>query len=165
MSEEDEIGSELKSGSTKKRRAPSIAIPIIAWVILLLVGLLLNAIAVLNSSSSQPGINSIILAISNFILNLPGIVIMPIVFGAMIGSIAGMKGRNIRDGAKLGAIDGVYASVIYVIAIVVIYLVMIYTLPTSAPSFANLAIYWLVLPVALAIIIAAILGAVMSLRK
>lgn len=165
MSEEDEIGSELKSGSTKKRRAPSIAIPIVAWVILLLIGLLLNAIAVLNSSSSQSGINSILLAISNFILNLPGIVIMPIVFGAMIGSIAGMKGRNLRDGAKLGAIDGVYASVIYVIAIVVIYLVMIYTLPASAPSLTNLAIYWIVLPVALAIAIAAILGSVMSLRK
>lgn len=163
MSEEDEIGRELKSGQ-KKRRAPSIAVPMVIWIILLLIGLLLNAFATINNPA-QASINSLIMTISNFILNLPGIVIMPIVFGATIGAIAGMKGRSIRDGANLGAIDGVYASVIYVIAIVVVYLIMFYSLPTTVPTLTFLAVYWLVLPVILTILLSTILASIMSLRK
>lgn len=164
MSEEDDLGSALKS-SSKKRRAPSIAVPMTIWIILLLIALLLNAFAVLNASSGQTALNSVLLAISNFILNLPGIVIMPIIFGAAIGAIAGLKGRTIQDGAKLGAIDGVYASVIYVVAIIVIYLILLYTLPASAPTFVNLGIYWLVLPVFLTLLLSIIFGGLTSLRK
>ncbi|MDE1846020.1 MAG: hypothetical protein KGH53_01955 [Candidatus Micrarchaeota archaeon] len=165
MSEEDDLGNALKL-SSKKRRAPSIAVPMTIWIILLLIALLLNAFAVWNASApGQAGINSVLLAISNFILNLPGIVIMPIVFGAAIGAIAGLKGRTMQDGAQLGAIDGVYASVIYVVAIVVIYLIMVYTLPASAPTIYNLGAYWLALPVFLAILLAVIFGALTSLRK
>ncbi|MDE1870159.1 MAG: hypothetical protein KGH71_04210 [Candidatus Micrarchaeota archaeon] len=164
MSEEDDIGNALKS-SSKKRRAPSIAWPILIWIILLLIALLLDGFATINAPSGQVALNGIFLAIANFILNLPGIVIMPIIFGAAIGGIAGLKGRTIRDGAQLGAIDGLYASVIYIVAIVVIFLIMLYALPSLAPTLSYLAIYWLILPVALAIVVSVIFGALTSLRK
>lgn len=164
MSEEDDIGNALKS-SSKRARAPSIAVPMTIWIILIMVALLLDGFATINAPSGQTALNNVLFAIANFILNLPGIVIMPIIFGAAIGAIAGLKGRTIRDGAQLGAIDGVYASVIYIVAIVVIFLIMFYALPALAPTLSYLAIYWLALPIVLTIVVSVIFGALTSLRK
>ena len=166
MREDDEIESDIKASSKRSTRHPSIAMPMTIWIALLLVGLVFRAITTLLSPSSGTTLAFAILDdISNFILRLPGIIILPIIFGAYVGATVGTKGRHVSDAASIGLINGLYASVIYIITIAVIYLVMFYSLPGTQPSLSFMLEFWAIAPVVLTMLLSIGFSVLASLRR
>ncbi|MDE1762432.1 MAG: hypothetical protein KGH78_04560 [Candidatus Micrarchaeota archaeon] len=163
MAEEDMIGSDLKSGS--KQKHPSILLPMMIWIILLAVGLVLRAFTTFAGSLSPAPVSGVVNAISDFMLKLPGSIIMPIVFGAIVGALVGMKARNIGSAARMGAIDGAYASIIYLVTIAVIYLILFYSIPAAVPDLTFVVEFWIAAPVAITILLALLFSVISSLRK
>ena len=120
----------------KKKRGSStdIAGPISAWIVLLFVALAVRFVISAGSFSSG-GITGILSSASSFILFSPGDVILPLIIGAAIGAEVGIRANSIRKAEKAGALNGIYASIIYIIGIVVIYEILAAVFPAVAPSF------------------------------
>ncbi|MDE1825413.1 MAG: hypothetical protein KGH61_03495 [Candidatus Micrarchaeota archaeon] len=166
MKEEDEIASDIKSSGRRSGRHPSIAMPMAIWIALLLVGLVFRAITTLGTTTPGTALAYTLLDdISSFILMLPGIIILPIIFGAYVGATVGTRSRHISDAASIGLVNGIYASVIYIITIVVIYLVMFYSLPGAQPSLGFMLEFWAIAPVVLTILLSIGLSVLVSLRR
>ncbi|MGI0141533.1 MAG: hypothetical protein ACREBF_02680 [Candidatus Micrarchaeales archaeon] len=164
MSEEDEISSDLGKKS-KKGGHVSIALPMAIWIALLLLGLILQAYITLTNITTGTTF-TILNGVSSFILKLPGVIILPIVFGAFVGAIVGLRTTGkIRAAAMAGLLNGVYACLVYIIAIVIIYLVLLYSLNGIQPTLLFLLEYWIAAPVVLVIALSVVFAVISSLRK
>lgn len=101
--------------------------PMFVWIFLLSVAVVLNIILADTPFIIQ---GSMAYTVSDnyvrFILQFPGMVILPLIIGAMIGSDVGRKSTSAKSATRAGLLNGVYASLIYLIAIIVIYMVISY---------------------------------------
>jgi len=164
MSEEDEIGADLGKGAKKASGHVSIAIPMAIWIALLAIGLLFKAILTLTATTS--GLTFTILGgISGFILNQPGILILPIIMGAIIGTLVGKSANGAKKAARAGLLNGIYCCFVYLVVIAVIYLVMFYSLAGSQPDNNFLLQFWIAIPAGLLIATSIIFASLSYLRK
>jgi hypothetical protein len=165
MSEDEEISRDLKQGK-KKTRNISIALPMLAWIVLLVVGLILLGILNLTrilTPSTLP--YTVFNSLAQFILMLPGSIIFPIIVGAVIGAEVGRHTPDIRSALRSGALNGLYASVIYLVAIFVIYFIMFYLIPSQIPDTNFLIRYWIAVPIVALIVLSALFASFSHLRK
>ncbi|MDE1873941.1 MAG: hypothetical protein KGI04_02365 [Candidatus Micrarchaeota archaeon] len=138
--EDDDEGKKKQSVST------NIAGPISAWLVLLFVALAIR-FATSSLGSTQAGITGILSSASGFILFSPGDIILPLVIGAAIGAEVGIHANSLKKAERAGALNGVYASIVYIIGIVVIYEILGAVFPSIAPSFDFLIVSWVAIPV------------------
>lgn len=127
--------------------------PMFIWIGLLLVAVVVKII--LSTSGLVPSSSvaySWLNAIPNFLLQFPGIVVLPLIAGAIIGAEVGAMSSSPSKALKHGLLNGIYASVIYVVAIVVIYIVINYFTPQAMPVLMIL-IDNIVVPIAVMIIV------------
>jgi len=137
-----------------------------AWLVVLFVALLIQY--VLTGPYASSGITSsypIFLSFANFILFLPGSLILPLAVGAALGAEIGAKARSLKAAERAGLINGVYASLVYTIAIIIIYEVLANVLPILAPTIPFLVIDWLVAPIAIVMVLTEIFAVVSHSRK
>jgi len=150
--EEDEEKEETSKKATKKppRQGGSVNIaePMSAWILLLLVALtvqiLLSNSAVIPQSSSA---YSIATSYSNFVLQFPGIVILPLIVGAIIGAEVGSRSASMQRALRSGLLNGIYAAVIYVITIIVIYVIIGYATPKFVSSVYSIVFNSMAIPI------------------
>lgn len=134
------------------------------WLIMLFAALAIQY-AFTYGRSSIGATPSIFLSIATFILFLPGSLILPLVVGAALGADVGSKSRSIEVAEKSGLVNGIYASLVYAIAIVVIYEVLSNVLPAIAPTTSFLLIDWIAVPIAIVPVVTEIFAVVSHYRK
>lgn len=123
MAQESEDGKKPKGNSINLRD------PLFVWVFILLIAV---SAEIINSSGYVPkstSIYSMLNTYANFVLVFPGIIIVPVIMGAIIGSEVGLRSSNINSALRTGMMNGLYASVVYTLTIVIIYFVIIYSVP------------------------------------
>ena len=123
----DDSDDEERKGKSGMQGDVRIYEPMFVWIFLLSVAVVLNIILVNTPFIAQ---GSFAYTISDnyirFILQFPGMVVLPLIIGAMIGSDVGRKATSAKSATKAGILNGVYASLVYLIAIIVIYMVVSY---------------------------------------
>lgn len=137
--------------------------PVFYWVAALAIALLINILLFFNLIQPNTGLHSLLNSLANFILYLPGIIVLPLIIGMLIGREVGHSARTIKYAARIGFLKSIYACLTYVVSIIILYLILFYTI-NSAPSLQYLIEYWLVLPSAV-LMIASVIGALVSYSK
>ncbi len=121
-----------------RTRRPNINIhdPMLLWLFVLTVAVVLRILA--TSTTLLPAgsqLTTLINDISSFLLQFPGIIIMPLIIGVVIGSKVGERSNSLASTLKTGLINGIYASIIYLIGIVIIYIVLSYFTPAFSTTY------------------------------
>lgn len=137
---------------------------IAVWLILLFAALVIQY-AFTYANSALGATPTIFLSISNFILFLPGSLILPLIVGAALGAEIGTKSRSRVVAEKAGLVNGIYASLVYLVAIVVIYEVLANILPAIAPTMYFLLVNWVISPIAIVLVATEIFSVVSHYRK
>jgi hypothetical protein len=107
--------------------------PMTFWILMLCISLLLSfLIAPVLGIKTKLGSDALL--ISQYILYLPGSLILPLIVSLWVGSRIGSSGRQIKVSIKAGILNGVYMAVVYGIAISAIIISIYYINPTALPS-------------------------------
>jgi hypothetical protein len=139
--------------------------PILFWIAILAVGIILRIIVYDTTALAGTGpIYGLAGSISEFILFVPGPIILPLIIGAVIGSKVGVMSTNMKKAIKSGILNSTYAAVIYVVAIIVIYEVLEYTVPSKSIGVPFL-IYGLVILPVLILLLVSVIFAVLSYSR
>ncbi len=153
-----------------KRKAPKgssvdIHDPMFLWIFLLVVAV---ALRIVLASTSYIPLDSQFYAlgteISNFLLQFPGIVILPLIIGAIIGAEVGSRSSTLARSLKNGLTNGIYASIIYVITIVIIFIVLNSVTPQFTTIYLTL-LNSILLPVVVFLLVLEIFAALSFWRK
>jgi hypothetical protein len=162
---DDEPKKEAKRG---QRSHVDIGGPVTAWLALLFVALALKFLTA--GVQASGGAYALFAGIANFILYTPGDIILPLVVGAAIGAEIGKRAGTLRKAQLAGVINGVYASVVYAIGIIVIYEVLNYGVLNAAGagvalSLDFLLLSWIAIPIAICILLTVIFAMLSYSRK
>jgi hypothetical protein len=161
VEEESEEGNEKEIESNAQ---VSIAAPMFFWLLLLVIAVVINAL--INAGYIPSGkMLSILKASANFILFMPGSIILPTIVGAFIGAEIGRRSKSMYIAIKSGIINGVYATIVYLIAIFIIYEIIIYILPNINPGVNFFAEDWLAMPTAILIALSVLFAGLSHARK
>ncbi len=154
--------------SQKKQSHVDIGAPVAAWLILLFIALVLKFL--ISGVFAGNSAYSLLSSIASFILYTPGDIILPLAVGAAIGAEIGKRAGTLRKAQVAGVLNGVYASVIYAIGIIVIYEVLSYGVLNSmvagvALSLGFLFLSWLAIPMAICIALTVLFSMLSYSRK
>ncbi len=125
----------------------SIEAPMVAWILILVVALVMKLLGNYISLPSTVGY------VAGLVLFMPGSFILPIIIGAAMGAGIGRRSKNITSAMKTSVLASIYAGIIYVVAIIVIYEILSYTIAAITPSLSFLLSTWLVLPIATLVVV------------
>jgi len=162
--EEVEEGSDEGIEKETGNAQVSIVAPMFFWLLLLVIALVINVL--INAGYIPSGkMLGILKASANFILFMPGSVILPTIVGAFIGAEIGRRSKSMYIAIKSGIINGVYAAIVYLIAIFIIYETIIYTLPDISPGVNFFVDNWLAIPTAILIALSVLFAGLSHSRK
>lgn len=166
MTEDQEVEADVKAAEQAAKGHVDITAPMFAWILLLVIALVLRVVISLTGLVSTTGYAyGIFNSLSDFILFMPGSIIWPLVVGAVIGAQVGLKSKDLKSAERGGVLNGVYAAVVYIVAIFVIFVTMKYGLPQYAPTTTFLVGNWLALPVAILIVLSVVFAILSNSRK
>ncbi len=118
-----------------KRSNVDIHDPMFLWIIVLMAAVVIRIVLATTSYlPTQTQAYTIQTTFSNFILQFPGIAILPLIIGAIIGSEVGERSNSLASALKSGLTNGIYAAIIYLVTIVIIYIILNY----ATPQFSSL---------------------------
>ena len=137
----------------------SIAGPMAFWIILLMLAFVSKVFANVNVANSSPALYYIFYHYYYFIMFAPGIFILPLIVGALIGRSVGINSNDFASAMKASLIDGAYASIVYVIAVFIIYEMMIYFTGLPAWSVMQVAVNLIAEPIIVLIAVILVLAA------
>jgi hypothetical protein len=112
-----------------KKSSVDIHDPMFLWILLLMSAVVLRILLTDTAYIPQGTSYNMTALYSNFLLQFPGIVILPLIIGAVIGSEVGERSSTFANAMRGGLINGMYASIIYLASIVIIYIILNYTTP------------------------------------
>lgn len=139
--------------------------PMAFWLFFLLIGLaivvILPALKVSYLSSAS------IAALGAYILGLPGDIILPLIVSVWIAERIGSLRKDSVKSTKLALINALYASLVYVIAIFIVYLMIYYAVPsfTANQSPQTFLIAYIAIPVAIVIVVTPLFSVLSAARR
>ncbi len=140
--------------------------PMFFWIFLLVVAIILNTLLTYTSLAMvHTSQYDILKSISNFLLYGPGLLILPLIAGAVIGAEVGIHANGITAAAKGGLLNAIYGSVIYVIAIIILYEVVVYVFPNAPLTLSYFINNWVAIPVVAFIVVIEAFAALSNSRK
>ncbi|MCL5100384.1 MAG: hypothetical protein M1122_00305 [Candidatus Marsarchaeota archaeon] len=134
----------MSEAHSKLEKAANISVPIAAWILILIVGLLLAVIP--SYTKFESGLHGIETSMSNFILFNPGPILLPLVIGAVIGARTGARAEGLKDALRSGCLNGAYSAVIYAISTMVIFEIL-YRMQGIQISILHIAFSLLLIPI------------------
>jgi hypothetical protein len=140
--------------------------PMTFWILVLCVSIVLSFILA-PSLGIKTKIGGDILLASQYILYLPGSLILPLIVSLWAGSRIGSSGRQIKAAVKAGVLNGVYMGVVYGIAITAIILAIYYINPAILPNglgLENFAIRSIGTPIAIVIVLTTLISLLSAAR-
>ncbi|MFI5412623.1 MAG: hypothetical protein ACHQX1_01910 [Candidatus Micrarchaeales archaeon] len=115
-------GIEEQDKQQNKKTSVSIEEPMALWVGLLVIGALLQLVAIPFAVSYQRTMfNTYFNDFANFVVYIPGIFVLPLIVALWIGEKVSYLSEKIL---YKGLIHGIYASVVYAATITIIYFIM-----------------------------------------
>jgi hypothetical protein len=99
--------------------------PMAFWIFMLAVGLIIEFAGVpIAKLVGAP--TSGIITVANYLLYLPGAIVLPLVVAVWVGERVGSVGKKVRLSLKVGLLNAIYVALIYSIVIFIIYLIIYY---------------------------------------
>ena len=171
MEEEDIAKDVEKSGHAAGSPGHvSILEPMLFWIVLLIIALAIRMVITFTGLVGSTGsIYDVLSNFSNYVLFMPGMVVLPLIVGAIIGAQVGLKARSMELAQRGGLLNGVYSAVVYLVAIVVIWAIIYYIIAPSAPNLLPSVLFlvgeWLVAPVVILILVSFFFSVLSYSRK
>lgn len=140
--------------------------PIAFWIIMLFVGMIF-AFILAPYLGIKTKLGGDILSASQYILYLPGSLILPLIVSLWAGSRIGSSGRQIGGAVKAGVLNGVYIGVIYGIATTAIIIAIYYINPSILPNgvgLENFAISSIGIPIGIVIALTTLISFLSAAR-
>ena len=143
----------------------SIGGPLVLWIAFLIVGVILLLVVAPLVSSNRLAYN-LVRSISNWILYLPGSLVLPLIISVWMGESVGKNRVGIGRSARIGEVNAVYVAMVYVITIIIIYLVFYYINPVavSSVSLTDFVEFSVALPVVIVLVLTPIVAALSAAR-
>jgi hypothetical protein len=102
---------------------------------------------------------------AKLVLFMPGSIIIPLLVGIAIGVKVGNRSKTAARSARMGMLNGIYASIIYIVAMVIVYEVMVYVSPSLLPTVNFMLLSWGIQPIVEVIVTSTIFSIVLSAMK
>ncbi|MGC8478797.1 MAG: hypothetical protein ACP5NE_02625 [Candidatus Micrarchaeia archaeon] len=144
-----------------------IAGALIFWIIMILIGVLIKiAVMPILSSNGVTQFNQALAGVSSAILYIPGSIIIALIVAAYIGEKVGAAAPKASIAARVGVINAIYASFIYLIIIAILYMIIKYADNAVLPNLqlSGFLTYMVGLPIAILLIVVPILSALSAER-
>lgn len=141
--------------------------PLTFWLVILVIGVILELIiAPIASSLGNSGLQSLVIAISGYILYLPGAVILPLVVAVWLGERVGATKNNVGPAVNIGLVNAAYTALIYAVAIFIIYLLIKYITPgfLSAVSLTMFLEFVVIIPIVIVVALIPFIAALSAAR-
>ena len=135
------------------------------WIALILIAVVFRVLIAnpsLVSSNSQ--IYTLASAYSNFILQFPSIILLPLIIGAVIGAEVGRKSMTAKNALRSGMLNGIYAAVVYLIAMIAAYTILNYTNLQSVPTY-TMIMQSIAIPIVVFLVVLELLAVLSHMRK
>ncbi len=138
--------------------------PLAFWITLLVIGLIIE---VVTPVVGPKGFVADLRQVGYYIIFIPGSIVLPLIVATWIGDRVGLHENGIGNSVKVGILNSAYASLVYGIAIFIVYLLMYYTVPDLAKTFSvTMFVEFLIgLPVAILFILVPLIGALSNARR
>ena len=137
--------------------------PLTGWFGLLILAVIIELIV----APYFPSLSNTMIKFSNYVLYLPGAIILPLIvsvwLGERVGSITVKSGRILR----LSVINSLYTAIVYTIGIFIIYIIFQYvsSIGLSIIKFDNFLIYLVGIPVGILLILTPIIALLSGARR
>lgn len=144
--------------------------PLAFWLLILIIGLAFEVILlpIANGYGVDPGITGLLSKIAGWILFLPGSIILPLIASVWIGERVGAKRNKVTAAVSVGGINAAYTALIYLIAIIIIYLLIYFITPnfltTSNISLGYYVEYVVIIPIIIVILMIPFISALSAAR-
>ncbi len=103
----------------------SISEPLTFWIGLVVIAAVLQLIAIpFMASQLRGGYASALGKFAEYILYIPGVIVLPLLASLWIGEIVSKAKSNHRLLLYKGLVNAIYASIIYIVSISVVYIIM-----------------------------------------
>ncbi len=137
--------------------------PLFLWALIIIIGIILEVVVPAVLGKGFASYAAIYKTAGNYILTLPGAIILPLIISVWIGHKVGETARNAISAVKLGLINGVYASIVYGVIIFITQLILKYT-TTYALTTDFIIKYLVAIPIAIVIIFTIIIALLNEMR-
>ncbi|MCL5423624.1 MAG: hypothetical protein M1385_00900 [Candidatus Marsarchaeota archaeon] len=137
--------------------------PLTGWFGLLILAVIIELVV----APYFPSLSNIMVKFSNYVLYLPGAIILPLIvavwLGERAGSITVKSGRILR----LSIINSLYTAIVYAIGIFIIYLIFLYvsSVGLSTIKFNDFLIYLVAIPIGILLILTPIVAILAGARR
>jgi len=138
--------------------------PVALWMLILAIGTVLS-LFVSYAGLSHSTFGPTLVLISNLILQLPGVVVLPLLIALWLGARIGSAKKGTAEVVKVGLINAVYVAVIYAMGMIVIYLVTQYLQASPFTNLNTFVVMNIALPLVLLLIITPAIAALSAKRK
>ncbi len=108
---------------------------------------------------------SILTSLANILLLLPGAIVLPLIVALLNGIDIGNVSLSMGKASRAALYNGIYGSVIYLVAILILYETLNYVSATLVPSMGFIVQYWVLQPVGILIVLPLIMATISFYRK
>lgn len=159
---------EAEVSASSKSREPSNGVslfgPLFIWALVIIIGIILEVIVPAVLGKGLASYATFYKTAGNYILTLPGAIILPLIISVWIGHKVGEKASSVAGAARLGIINGVYASIVYGVIIFVAQLLLKYT-TSYALSYSFMLEYLAAIPIAIVLVFTVLIAMLNRLRQ
>ena len=143
---------------------PSLFGPLFLWALVIIIGIVLEVVIPALLGKSYASSAASYKAIGGYILELPGVIILPLIISVWIGHRVGENASSVAGAFKSGLLNGIYASIVYGVIIFVAQLMLRYT-TSYALTTSFILKYVVAIPMAIVIIFTIIIAVLNEMRR
>ncbi|HVC58403.1 MAG TPA: hypothetical protein VND15_02930 [Candidatus Acidoferrales bacterium] len=163
--EEERMKEQAKKVETNEVQ---IAAPLTFWIGFLVLGVILVAVVVPVANTLGVGsMDKYVTLIANYIIYLPGSIILPLVAALLIGERVGASKKKSGVVLYSGVINALYAILVYIVAIFIIYLAVKYSGSSflASVNITDFIEYLIVIPVAITVVLVPLFALISYARR
>ncbi len=136
--------------------------PLSLWIMLMLIAAIAKIIAGEYSTLSY---STTLTSFSNFVLLVPGILLLPLLVGLISGIQIGNASTTLGKARIASLYNGIYGSILYVLVILTVYELIAYFSTSFLPTTSFVIQYWFIQPIIILIVLPMLVATVTFYRK
>lgn len=142
--------------------AYSLTSPMKFWLFLIFISAVILLVVFESPSIAYA---SILTTLANILLLLPGSIVLPLLVALFNGIDIGNVSLSSSKANKAALYNGIYSSVIYLVAILILYETLNYVSSSLLPKLSFIIQYWVLQPVGILIVLPLIIATLAFYRK
>lgn len=153
-----------------ERRPESMSLegPLTLWLGLVVLAALLQLVVVpLVSARGATSFNAYFDSFAKYVIYFPGMIVLPLITALWIGERASYLGKKKSFIAYKGIANALYAAIVYIVAIIIIYIIMTIekTGVLATMNYINFATYIIIVPLAISIAVTPLFAVLSASRR